>query len=655
MPVCIKRVTQVSAILFFIGFPVALSPDPAHQRQVFSAATEALQEGRREQFRHLLSTLEGYPLYPYLIYDDLRQNLADENKERISSFMETYADTPLAARLENLWMKHLAKNRRWSELARTARVPVDEAVHCAYARSLMETGRYDRAWDEAEALWLHGRSRPGECDPVFEQWRKTDRFTPELVWQRIGLSLAGGRESLARYLKRYLPPEDQRWLDLWLELLERPEKTFTVEVDWSEPAHPMAENILHQAMGALIRADTLQALSHLKKLKARAGKQGFDLAPVEQELGIFLCLRKHREALEYVKALPAEKLTPVLRAWHIRAAIYHQDWPGVLWALKRLNDSERKTPRWTYWHARALEESGQKQKAENIYRSILGRQNYFSLLAAERLGKPWYPDHRPISAEKPELLALRRDPGIMRAVELFYLGRFYDARREWVFAMAGKNASQNKAAALLAHDMGFADRAIAAAAAAGSYDDLILRFPLSWEPLIQHYARQRNLDPGWLFALARQESLFLPEAHSPAGALGIMQIMPATGRHIAAMLGENYPGRHALLIPETNIRFGIFYLANLMDELQGSPVLATAAYNAGTSRVKSWLPEGDALPADAWIETIPYYETRNYVEKVFTYKAVYRQRLGRAPERLAALMPDVLGASGITTCRAAPR
>jgi soluble lytic murein transglycosylase len=117
--------------------------------------------------------------------------------------------------------------------------------------------------------------------------------------------------------------------------------------------------------------------------------------------------------------------------------------------------------------------------------------------------------------------------------------------------------------------------------------------------------------------------------------------MPSTGKRIASLLGERFPHRYLLLSPESNIRFGTFYLSMRLQELQRNPVLASAAYNAGVSRVRNWLPEEGSIPADIWIEIIPFFETRRYIEMIFTYQAVYRKRLGLEPVRISALMPDV--------------
>ena len=412
-------------------------------------------------------------------------------------------------------------------------------------------------------------------------------------------------------------------------------------MDWSKVDRRVAGKILSQSMGRLIRQDTRWAVWAFDTLKAKQDLSGLDLSKIEQKIALYLALRRKPQALERIVGLPEHLMTPKLRQWRIRAALFRQDWKAVLSGWDNLDVQEKAEPRWLYWKARALAASGRFQEASAIYQEIAGQQNYFSLLAADRLNQTCHFNHRPLSVTDEDILNLRREPGIRRVVELFYLGRMPDARREWIFSLSGKGPSQLRAAAIIAHDMGWHDRAIRASADAGECDDLIVNFPLSYSKFVNRYAGKNGLDPGWIFALIRQESMFVADAKSPAGALGVMQIMPDTGRRIASLLGEHFPDPSLLLSPENNIRFGTCYLSMSLKELQNNPVLASAAYNAGARMVRRWLPEEGSIPADIWVEIIPFFETRNYIEKIFTYKAVYRQRLGLEPERLSDLMPVV--------------
>ena len=647
---CIFAFFLILTACFFLvimGSPAAAGIE--EQRQIFLKAEQALKSGRVGQAGELLSKLENYPLYPYLVYEQLQKNISLKHEERILQFLKDYDSSPLADSLRQKWLGYLARSSQWDRLVRDYRNPSSQTLQCSYARGLMETGRMEHAWKETEKLWLHGRSRPRECDAVFNRWRSNGLLTDELTWQRIELSIAQGQMGMAGYLRRYLSASEQSWLDLWLDVINRPSRTLTI--NWSEMNHPAAEKILAQGMSRLIRTDTQKALEQWQEISTRHDLSALNTDPVKQELGLFLALRKHPEALQYLGSLSQDTMTPRLRQWHVRAALYHSDWVEALSALDKMHAPDVFAPQWIYWRARVLEELGRHFEARNLYQSIQGRQSYFALLAADRINAPYTIEHRAISSTAPEILQVRQDMGLMRAQELFYLGRLVEARREWNASLSSKSQTGIRAAAILAHDMGWHDRAIVAAANAREFDDLVIRFPVSYSDLITSYSSSRGLDPSWVFALARQESMFMPDVGSPAGALGIMQIMPATGRQIASAKNMRFGNLYMLLNPETNIRFGTYYLKKRLDQLQGNPVLATAAYNAGAHRVRAWLPGTETMAADIWVENIPFNETRDYVEKVLTYKVIYQMLLGISPTRVASLMPDILG-TGMVAARA---
>jgi soluble lytic murein transglycosylase len=639
----LSLVVTMSVLLLFVACSGRSMAALEAQRKDFLAAEEALESGDLQRYNQLLAGLRDYPLYPYLVYRQIKKDITLDQEDRVLWFLEEYGSTPPAVSLRQEWLDLLADSGQWQKLIRDFQGPASQALQCSYAKALMETGQTSRAMEMAEKLWLHGGSRPEECDPVFRKWREKGGLTPDLTWQRAEMAIDQGQINLARYLRRYLPREEQPWLDLWLEVISRPSKT--LEISWQDKQHPAAEKIFIQGMGGLIREDTVKALSRWQEFVSSQDFGHMDITRVRQDLAFYLALRRHPEAMEYFEELCSDLMTPSLREWQVRNALYRKDWTSALTALDRMDESQKQSLRWTYWRGRVFEELGLKHEANALYQSILGGQDYFSLLAADRLGQAYHIEHRSISSPVPDITGLTREPGIARALELFHLDRPLEGRREWNLALAGRSAGDFRSAALLAHDRGWHDRAIVAAANAMELDDLIVRFPMSYADLISGYSEDRGLDPAWVYAVARQESMFMADAGSSAGAMGIMQIMPATGRMIASETGENFSSREVLLNPEINVRFGTFYLKKRLDELQDNPVLATAAYNAGAHRVRSWLPEDGTMASDIWVENIPFFETRNYVEKVFTYKVIYETRLGFNPSRVSGFMPEIKGKS----------
>jgi soluble lytic murein transglycosylase len=195
-------------------------------------------------------------------------------------------------------------------------------------------------------------------------------------------------------------------------------------------------------------------------------------------------------------------------------------------------------------------------------------------------------------------------------------------------------------AAVLAYRWQWYDRAIVTLAQSGHKDDLDLRFPFAYQEQVLSSAKRHQIDPAWVYGVVRQESAFMPDARSRAGAMGLMQLLPRTARITARLLRIPMRSKYELLEAEKNLHLGSGYLKRMLDENNGNQILATASYNAGPQRVKQWLPDTD-MPADLWVEMIPFSETRDYVRNVMAYTAIFDQRLDGNLIPLSKRMPAV--------------
>jgi soluble lytic murein transglycosylase len=215
------------------------------------------------------------------------------------------------------------------------------------------------------------------------------------------------------------------------------------------------------------------------------------------------------------------------------------------------------------------------------------------------------------------------------------------AKSQWWFALARLDKSYTQAASKLAQQWGWDEVAIFTLAKIQYWDDVKIRFPLGFVDNINLASSTHKLNPILLYGLIRQESAFNQNARSRVGASGLMQIMPKTGKLIAKALKEPWRGSKSLLDPATNIKYGAYYYQSLLDKFDGDFAVALAAYNAGPHNAKKWLPKIKTRPADIWIETIPFYETRHYVATVLSYAMIYQLRTRTSHLMMKHLTQDI--------------
>ena len=237
-------------------------------------------------------------------------------------------------------------------------------------------------------------------------------------------------------------------------------------------------------------------------------------------------------------------------------------------------------------------------------------------MAADAVNKPYSFADKPVFLAGNVLETLAQQTDFKVIQELTILNREAEAKRQWWFTVKKLPKEQLMIAAKLAQQWQWDQVAIITLVKADYWDDLALRFPVNYLSQVQNNAYWQNLDPAIIFGLIRQESMLDKNARSAVGARGLMQIMPETGQQIARTLNEPWQAENSLFNPDVNIKYGAFYYKQLLNRFNGHFALATAAYNAGPNRVVKWLPNDRSIPADVWIETIPFKETRKYVTSV---------------------------------------
>jgi soluble lytic murein transglycosylase len=444
--------------------------------------------------------------------------------------------------------------------------------------------------------------------------------------------------SLAQELARYLPAAERVWVTRWIAMHRDPVEElaglrYRIET-------PVARMIVRHGVVRLAYRDPDQAMRQWEKLKEKHQVFGEDDNYVLRHVGILAAQENRPAALPWLAAVSADPNDELLHLWRLRAALRAGEWALARQFVAALTEDQQNQPQWRYWKARILEQSGEPKEAERLYRGLALERNYYGFLAADRLRSDYSMQHAAVAAAPEELGAMLARPGIQMAKELYVLGLVPDARRQWSYTTRHLNNRELQVAAVLARQWGWYDRAILTVAKSDHQDDLELRFPVLYRDMIESNAAEHGIDAGWIYGVVRQESAFVVDARSPVGALGLMQLMPATGRQAGRKLKLNVGSSRALLDIENNLRLGASYLTEMLRRHHGNQVLATAAYNAGPNRVASWMPDKLA-DAQIWVESIPFNETRDYVKNVLAYTTVYDHRLGGRPTRLSARMPPV--------------
>ena len=633
--------TRILAMCFCI-IPLIAMADLSTQRSNFREARDARARGDRVLFSQLLPGLADYSLYGYLLYDDLMIRMDTASDTEVHTFLTRYGDLPVASNIRSTWLKRLANMGRWNDFLNDYQDTRDAALRClrVQARLATQTDSFRKDplkefLDEIKSLWLVGKTQPTECDASFDAWHTMGGMTLQDRWQRISLAFSAGNVSLADQLALSLPENEQKWAELWSEVHRDPRVGLADPILANDSS--FARAIIRHGLTRLARLDLSAALDRWEIIKHRYSFYAFSAAErqaIERAIALRAFSERNPKAvalLEHLSVADGE-----VRRARIRAALWSGDWAAVLRHVRALKPWERAADRWRYWEARALEETGQSGGAEEIYGELASHRGYHGFLAADHLNRSYAFNHHPLMVSDAEMTRAENRPALVRAHELFLTEYLTDARREWMAALTGAGASELAAAAQLAARWGWADRVIATFGRSQEEDDLVLRFPLEHRDQVLARAAAVGISPAAVFAVVRQESVFMSDARSAVGAMGLMQLMPATATQVATELKIAPKSSANLLDPDYNLRLGSAFLAKLI-KLQGSLALAAAAYNAGPGRVHQWkIPARMAM--DVWIECIPFDETRRYVRNVLTYAAIYDWRLDRPIGRLSARM-----------------
>ncbi len=596
--------------------------DLQRQRVMYRDALAALRSGDRQPWLRTRDRLRDYPLYPYLELEDLRRRIATVPATEVDTFLQRHAGELPAARLRESWLATLETRGRWTEFLRHYDAEAASLERrCHHALALLRTGNAIDADRAAAALWSTPRSLPTACDPVFADWTNRGNPPPELAWQRFADAMDAGQTALARYLLRFLDGTARADAELFLDCAANPD--LAKETRRFRPQDAHHARILDFALARLAARDVRAARAAFEGALRSATVDPASLRGAAARIASALAQTSANEALHWIIGLDAAARSEPLAEDAVRHALRGADWDAMLAALDQLPPTLGAEERWRYWSLRARSVRGDAAPAA-AWATLAGTRSWYGFLAADHLGAPYAMQHQRQAADRALLDEVGHIPGIVRAREFARGGAPLESRREWLHTMRRLDATRQAAAAQLAAQWGWHQLAITTLAAAQAWDALELRFPTVHRSHFDAAARREGVDRTWLYAIARQESALDAGVRSPAGALGLMQVMPATAQLTARKAGIPYRGSNDLLDPARNVRIGSSYMRMMLERFDRNRILAAAAYNAGPGRIGQWLGRhaGD-VEHDRFVETIPFRETRQYVQNVLSFALIY--------------------------------
>ena len=635
----LKYFRYFSSVLFLLAGTASAKSDAD---QAVMGAYDAYRAGNALRLARYAKDLEQHPLKPWADYWRIAVRLEDASVQDVQAFLRQYRSAFVGEMLRGDWLRVLGKRRDWAAFEREATLYTREdlEIRC-YARLARLSSGDDSALNGLQSIWLEPKELPEGCARLVEAVLKRERISTTAIWQRVRVLFENGQITAAKTALGYLPKgetPDEREL---AEAARHP-KRYLGRVPANLERRPMREVVV--LAGVRYAREDPEALARMLD-----GALGDKLPPAELKYlwgrVAYEGARSHHDlALKWYARAEDLPLTDAQSAWKARAALRRGQWQTVRDAIENLSGDARRDPAWSYWYGRALAAQGDDTGARAYYLRVAGYPNFYGLLANEELG---YVASLPETVYVPteqELETAGEHPGIARAIKLIRLGLRSEGVDEWIFSIRYFDDHQLLAASQVALREGIYDRAIHTADRTTRSHNYALRYPVPFQDVFREYSKSQGLDEAWVYGLVRQESRFISEARSAAGAAGLMQVMPHTARFVAAKIGmRSYKPKNVTEV-KTNIAMGTGYMKIVLDQL-GSPVLASAAYNAGPNRARRWR---DARPLEGAIyaETIPYAETREYVKRVMANSVFYAALLNEKPTPIKARLGVIPARSG---------
>lgn len=601
--------------------------DVSGDDQKFLALRDAALHEDQARAAELAGQLTGYTQPSYVDYYLLRAHASRASDAEFSDFINRYPYTAIADRARNDWLLNLGHQGNWKlfDLQYPQFVLNDDTqVKCYALLSRLSQGQ--NVADDARKLLTSSRVYGEGCYHLFGALVDTGQFDSVDKWNQIRWAAEANSTGVAEQLARQVD------LTKTADLLNRPPKNLAAALAHPLPRSEAARQTTLILLGRLARTDVDKAVSVLDRLSRQ-------LDPAERAVGwgqiaLASAQKLQPDAADYWRKAGDAPLSLDAYQWRTRTALRVGDWAGVRADIESMPASLRNEPAWTYWLGRSLMAQNNADVALPLFRSIASLPNFYGQLATEECGlRVAIPVTTPVQTL--DLIALGNNPGLQRAIQFYALNMRLEGNREWNWQLRSLTDSQLLAAAEVARQYDLLDRMVSTSDRSKTLFDYSQRFPTPHADVMAQATAPINMDMAWVYGLIRQESRFVMNAHSSAGANGLMQVMPGTARYVVRKLKWDSIDINRINEIDTNIALGVNYLNIVLTNLNGSQLLASAGYNAGPGKARAWRANLTRVVEGAvFAETIPYPETRDYVKNVMAGATFYAALLSGKPQSL---------------------
>ena len=602
--------------------PAVSSSDDVGVRQRFLQALGSAASGAESGDD---AALRAYVLYPYLQAERIRVALtmpatAAAADERAAAFLSTYGTQPVGAQLRRSWLESLAQREAWSRfLAVYREAGATDALRCQALSARIATRPTAQLAAALLHQWLTVHEVP-ECERPFAWGFEHGLITAPLIERRARMALEGGNTALAKPLIAKLPEAQAAPLRGWVQLLESPQRTLDALLE--QPSTAVLPEALRAGWARLAREDPDAAVDRYEPLVRTRALTSETASAFALDVALALAWQRDARAETFFARVASRDLDDSALEWRARAALWAGNWTVVRQSIAAMSQANQQSARWRYWSARAADAAGDAPLAHQLFSALAPDDNYYSGLAAARLGIAVAPHPQALDRDEAVRAQLAQIPALVRAHELLACDLRAAALAEWQFAYDELTAAQRQQAIPLLAQWGWYDLAVTAATSLRIFYDYNLLYPQPYETSVIAAAHTAQLPVSLVYGVIRQESLYRADVVSSAGARGLMQLELSTARPTARALKLPAPHLEDLFDPQINSTLGAEHLHLLLDKVDGQLPIALAAYNAGIAAASRWLPAGSIAP-DVWVENIPYNETRNYVQRILWHSVVY--------------------------------